>query len=77
MTKYGLDHFGNKAVFDGQQAIVVEALHSGYVELFTKNVLLEVRNDELERQLREQKEELNELQGIVDASIASLDFGPE
>jgi len=75
LTKYGLDHFGKKAWFVGDQAFVVRALHSDFVELFGKNILLEVRNAELESKLLERQQELNDLQTIVDASIAGLDPG--
>jgi hypothetical protein len=70
---YGFDHFGKKAWFDEEQAIVVKALASDYLKLFSQNVLLEIEKGEIEDQLREKDQQLSELQNIVDVLISPLD----
>jgi hypothetical protein len=70
---YGFDHFGKKAWFDEEQAVVVQALASDYLKLFSQNVRLEIEKEELEGQLREKDRQLSELQKIVDVLISPLD----
>ena len=70
---YVHDHFGKKAVFDDTQAEVVKAIVRDYVELFSKNVRLEIEIEQLEERLKRQEIELKELQTVVDASISNLD----
>ncbi len=72
---YVHDHFGKKAVFDDSQAEVVQALVKDYVDLFSKNVHLEIDNEELEERLKTQEIQLKELQFLVDTSISNLDPG--
>lgn len=67
------DFFGKKATFDNAQAVVVEALSQDYVDLFSRNVKLEIEKDELAEQLKAKEVELRELQTFIDASIAELD----
>ena len=67
------DHFGKKASFDDQQAIVVEALVSDFINLFRENVHVKIENEELEAKLKAKDAELRDLQRIIDASIAPLD----
>ena len=72
---YAYNHFGKSAVFDNTQAIVVKALVNDFLELFRKNVHLEIEKDQLEETVRNQQIQLAELQAIVDASISNLDPG--
>ena len=70
---YSYDHFGKKASFDDQQAIVVEAVVNDFISQFRKNVHLEIEKEELEEKLKAKESELQELQKIIDASISNLD----
>lgn len=70
---YSYDHFGKKASFDDQQAIVVEALVNDFVNLFRENVHVKIENEELEARLKAKDAELRDLQRVIDASIADLD----
>ena len=67
------DFFGKKATFDDKQAPVVEGLSEGYVDLFSRNVRLEIERDELAEKLKTKENELQQLQKFIDASISNLD----
>ena len=67
------NHFGKTATFDKQQAEVVAAIVNDWLDLFSKNVRLEIDKEELEKKLKAKKCELEELQKLVDASISNLD----
>jgi len=70
---FGFNHFGKEAWFDEDQAIVLKALSSDYLTLFSQNVQLEIDKEEIEEQLREANQQLSELQNIVDVFISPLD----
>jgi len=69
----GFDYFGRIAWFDRTQYAVVEALSKDFSRLFFENIHLGIENDKLKAQLRENNEELAELQRVVDVSISGLD----
>ena len=70
---YVFDHFGKRASFDDYQAIVVQALVADYLQLFSRNVQLEIDKEQLEETLRVRSEELKELQSVVDATVLKID----
>jgi hypothetical protein len=70
---YAYNHFGKSAVFDGTQAVVVKALVNDFLELFRKNVHLEIDKEQLEETVRNQQIQLRQLQAAVHASISNLD----
>ena len=67
------DFFGNSATFSGQQAVVVEAMSKSYVEIFSRNVQLEIERDDLAERLKVAESELQEVQKLIDVSISRLD----
>lgn len=70
---YGLDHFGKKAWFDDQQAIVVKALVQDFLKFVQMWVSVDIEKEELEEKLKAKELELQELQKLIDASISNLD----
>jgi hypothetical protein len=71
------DFFGKKATFDKRQSLVVEALSNGYVDLFSRNIELEIERGRLINELATKDSELEQLQKLIDASIAYLEPNQE